>query len=43
MAPESYTKREIYNHFEFHKELTTKTGLTKNLKSYCSVNKFDAF
>jgi len=34
---------EIYNHFEFHKELTTKTGLLKNLKKYSDLRIFNLY
>ena len=37
------TKKEIYNHFEHHKEITTKTGLIKNLQRHCSNIKIDPF
>ena len=29
--------KQIVNHFEFHREISTKAGLVKNLKSYCQV------
>lgn len=28
----------IVNHFEYHAEITTKSGLLRNLAAYCEVN-----
>ena len=30
--------RQLLNHFEFHKEISTKSGLIENLAQYCDVN-----
>ena len=30
--------KQMVNHFEFHKEITTKNGLIKSLSSYCEVS-----
>ena len=30
---------QLYNHFEFHRELTNKSALFRNLKAYCEVNR----
>lgn len=32
--------KQIVNHFEFHREISTKAGLFKNLKTYCEVSYF---
>jgi hypothetical protein len=29
--------KQLVNHFEYHKEITTKSGLIKNLAQYCEV------
>jgi hypothetical protein len=29
--------KQIVNHFEFHREISTKAGLFKNLKTHCEV------
>ena len=34
----SKTSKQIVNHFEFHKEITTKASLVKNLQIYCEVS-----
>ncbi len=31
--------KQLVNHFEFHREISTKSGLIKNLRQYCEVNK----
>jgi len=31
---------KIVNHFEFHHEITTKSGLLRNLSEYCDVKLF---
>lgn len=36
-------RKEIYNHFEFHKELTTKSGLLRSLRKHCAQNQLDPF
>jgi len=35
--------RQMANHFEGHASITTKTGLIKNLGSFCEKNKIDLF
>lgn len=30
--------KQIVNHFEFHREISTKAGLFKNLKVFCEVS-----
>lgn len=35
--------KQLLNHFEFHKELTCKYTLIKNLKLYCESNKINLF
>lgn len=35
--------RECVNHFEFHKEITTKNGFIKNLKKYGKLNIINPF
>lgn len=29
--------KQMVNHFEFHSEISTKSGLVKNLRPYCEV------
>ena len=29
--------KQAVNHFEFHREISTKSGLVKNLRQYCEV------
>jgi hypothetical protein len=31
--------KQVVNHFEYHKDITTKSGLIKNMASYCEVKK----
>ena len=35
--------KQAVNHFEFHKEISTKIGLVKNLQQYCELNKINLF
>lgn len=35
--------KQCVNHFEGHKEITTKNLLIKNLKIYCETNKINMF
>ena len=35
--------KQIVNHFEFHKEISSKAGLIKNLAFYCEQNKMNLF
>lgn len=35
--------RQLVNHFEFHKEISSKAGLIKNLSFYCEQNKMNLF
>ena len=37
------TPKQVVNHFEFHKEISTKIGLVKNLQLYCELNKISLF
>lgn len=37
------TVRQVVNHFEFHKEVSSKAGLVKNLAFYCEQNKTNLF
>lgn len=32
---------QVVNHFEFHREITTKNGLIRNLSNYCELNKIN--
>ena len=29
--------KQLFNHFEFHHEISNKSGLLKNLQNYCEV------
>lgn len=40
MTGESGLPRELVNHFEFHREISTKSGLVKNISRFIS-NPFD--
>ena len=33
----------MVNHFEFHREITSKSGLLKNLKEICTENGLNLF
>ena len=35
--------KQCVNFFEGHKEITTKSGLIKNLKTYCETHKINLF
>ena len=35
--------KQVVNHFEQHKEISTKSGLIKNLQIYCETNKLNLF
>ena len=35
--------KQLVNHFEFHKEISSKAGLIKNLSFYCEQNKMNMF
>ena len=35
--------KQILNHFEFHKEISSKASLVKNLAFYCEQNKSNLF
>lgn len=35
--------KQLVNHFEFHKEISSKAGLIKNLSYYCEQNKTNLF
>lgn len=35
--------KQLVNHFEYHKEISSKTGLIKNLAYYCEQNKMNLF
>jgi hypothetical protein len=34
---------QVFNHFEFHREISTKNCLIKNLSNYCEMNKITIF
>eukprot|EP00826_Nyctotherus_ovalis_P024513 TRINITY_DN1894_c0_g1_i4.p1 TRINITY_DN1894_c0_g1~~TRINITY_DN1894_c0_g1_i4.p1 ORF type:complete len:662 (-),score=152.89 TRINITY_DN1894_c0_g1_i4:443-2428(-) len=38
-----FSPKQMVNHFEGHREITTKDGLVKNLIAYCELNKLNAF
>ena len=38
-----HSHKQMVNHFEGHKEITTKNGLLRNLIGYCELNKLNAF
>ena len=37
------TPKQVVNHFEFHREISTKIGLIKNLQLYCEFNQIQVF
>ncbi len=43
MSGDDSCVRECVNHFEFHKEITSKNGFIKNLKKYAKLNVFNSF
>ena len=37
----SKTSKQMVNHFEIHREITTKASLIRNLQTYCEVIEYD--
>ena len=35
--------KQLLNHFEFHREITTKSGIIKNLTSFCEYSRMNVF